>query len=210
MSPTICASDAKQLYESTPIYRNRFYTSDTMPNLVGLRDGPSPLSVEDQAKEDTLKAMQMEALGLQRRDHLSTTDFKENKASYIPTKQLESQRIVNKSRIGKGEKSKLDGWNSKTIKYATLPIRMLTMSQDAWTGLQDDGTDAQNLQAVNEGLGQTHRAKLMSDDSIRKYTGEENFRRRGHDFGSGRADRGARGGGNVGRAIRGGGGKAKG
>lgn len=117
--PIICVSNSKQLYESTPTYRNRFYTSNTMPNLVGLRDGPSPpsppLSMEDQAKQDTLKAMQMEALGLQRRDHLSTTDFKENKACYIPTKQLESQRIVNKSRIGKGEKSKLDGWNSKTI-----------------------------------------------------------------------------------------------
>lgn len=85
------------------------------------------------------------------------------------------------------------------------------MSQDAWTGLQDDGTDAQNLQAVNEGLGQTHRAKLMSDDSIRNYTGEENFRRRGYDIRGGHADRGARGSGNVGRALsRGGGGKARG
>lgn len=88
-----------------------------MPNLVGLRDGLSPPSVEDEAKQDTLRAMQMEALGLQRRDYLSTTDFKENKASYIPTQQLESQRTVNKGRIGNVEKSKLDGWNSKPITY---------------------------------------------------------------------------------------------
>lgn len=84
------------------------------------------------------------------------------------------------------------------------------MSQDAWTSLQDDGTDAQNLQAVNEGLGQTHRAKLMSDDSIRDYTGEETFRR-GRDIRGSRGDRSGRGGGHVGRVTgRGGRGKAKG
>lgn len=85
------------------------------------------------------------------------------------------------------------------------------MNQDAWTGLQDDGTDAQNLQAVNEGLGQTHRAKLMNDDSIRNYIGEANFRSRGRDYRVGRADHGARGGGNVGRATgQGEGGRARG
>lgn len=92
-----------------------------MPNLVGLRDGSSPLSLEDQAKNDTLVAMQMEALGLKRRDLLSTTDFKENKASYVPTGQLESHRLVNKSSIGKRQKTKLDGWNSKTIR-SNYPI----------------------------------------------------------------------------------------
>lgn len=86
-----------------------------MPNLVGLRDDSSPLSVKDQAKHDTLVAMQMEALGLRRREFLSTTDFKENKVSYVPTVQLESHRLVNKGAIGKGEKSKLEGWNSKTV-----------------------------------------------------------------------------------------------
>ena len=92
-----------------------------MPNLVGLRDGSSPLLGEDQAKYDTLVAMQMEALGLQRRDLLSTTDFKENKASYVPTGQLESHRLVNKGSIGKGHKSKLNGWNSKTL-YSNYSI----------------------------------------------------------------------------------------
>lgn len=84
------------------------------------------------------------------------------------------------------------------------------MSQDAWTSLQDDGTDAQNLQAVNEGLGQTHRAKLMSDDSIRDYTGEEKFRR-GRDTKGSRGNHIGRGGDNVRRATgHGGRGKAKG
>ncbi len=82
------------------------------------------------------------------------------------------------------------------------------MSQDAWTRLHDDGTDAQNLQAVNEGLGQTHRAKLMNDDSVRDYTGEESFQGGGR---SGRGGRGGRGAGQAGRAAaRGGGGKVKG
>ena len=85
-----------------------------MPNLVGLRDSPLSSSMEDQAKLDTLKAMQMEALGLSRRESLSTTDFKENKASYVSTASLEPQRLVNKGSIGEGEKSKLQGWNSET------------------------------------------------------------------------------------------------
>lgn len=85
------------------------------------------------------------------------------------------------------------------------------MSQDAWTRLQDDGTDTQNLRAVNEGLGQTHRARLMSDDSVRDYTGEENFCGGGRSGRGDRGDRGGRGGGNAGRTTgRGGRGKAKG
>ena len=85
-----------------------------MPNLVGLRDVPPATSMENQAKEDILIAMQMEALGIIRRDFLSTTDFKENKSSYVSTGKLESRRLVNNNSIGKGEKSKLEGWNSKT------------------------------------------------------------------------------------------------
>ena len=87
------------------------------------------------------------------------------------------------------------------------------MSQDAWTRLHNDGTDAQNLQAVNEGLGQTHRARLMNDDSVRDYTGEEILRggRGGRGGRVGRGDHGSRGGGNSGQATgRAGRGKAKG
>ena len=85
-----------------------------MPNLVGLRGGSPPLSIEDQAKHDTLNAIQLEALGLKRREILLTTDFKENKVAYVSAAHLESHRLVNKSSIGEGEKSKLKGWNSKT------------------------------------------------------------------------------------------------
>lgn len=77
---------------------------------------------------------------------------------------------------------------------------MLIISQAAWTHLHDDGTDSQNLQDVNEGKGQTHRAKLMQDESIRGYTGESSFRG------------GARGGrdGRRGYDSKGSGGKARG
>lgn len=88
---------------------------------------------------------------------------------------------------------------------------MLTIGQDVWACLKDDGTDSQNLKVVNEGLGQTHRAKLMSDDSVRDYTGEENFREGNRSVKGGRGDHGGRGGGNAGQARgRGGVGKAKG
>ena len=72
-----------------------------MPNLVRL---PSATSME-QAKVDTLVAMQVEALGLKRRDRLSTTDVKKNTATYVSTVELESRRLVNDGRISKGEKT---------------------------------------------------------------------------------------------------------
>ena len=75
-----------------------------------------------QAKVETLVAMQMEALGLKRRDRLSTTDFKENTANYVSTVELESRRLVNNSRISKGEKTKLEGWNSKTVQTNNLAV----------------------------------------------------------------------------------------
>lgn len=68
-------------------------------------------------------------------------------------------------------------------------------------GLEYDGTDAQNLENVNEGFGQTHRFKLMTDDSVRDYTGEENFRKGVHGGRGSRGDRGGRGGGHAGRAT---------
>ena len=74
---------------------------------------------------------------------------------------------------------------------------MLITSQDAWTHLQDDGTESQKLRDVNEGMGQTHRAKLMEDGSIRMYTSELNIR-------------GARGGRDGDNAVRSGRNKAKG
>ena len=92
-----------------------------MPNLVGLQDTPSAISMK-RAKVDTLVAMQMEALGLKRRDRLSTTDFKENTANYVSTVELESRRLVNNSRISKGEKTKLEGWNSKTVQTNNLAV----------------------------------------------------------------------------------------
>ena len=93
-----------------------------MPNLVGLRDIPSPPMMEDQGKRDTILAIQMEALGMTRRDFLSTRDFKENRLNYISTSDLEPQRLVNKGSIGKREKSKLEGWNSKTTSTKYLVI----------------------------------------------------------------------------------------
>lgn len=84
------------------------------------------------------------------------------------------------------------------------------MSPDAWTSLQDDDSDVRNLQAVNEGLGQTHRAKLMQDVSGRDYTGEDNFPK-GRGGKDGRSDHIGRGGGSPGRSTaRAAGAKAKG
>lgn len=88
---------------------------------------------------------------------------------------------------------------------------MLIIPQDAWTSLQNDGSDSQNLRDVNEGKGQTHRAKLMSNESVREYTDEANFRGGGRAGKSGRGGHGGRGSSDAGRVTGGGGkGKAKG
>ena len=68
----------------------------------------------DQARQNVLIDMQMEALGLSRRDFLSTRDFKENRSTFVPVKDLESRRLVHTASIGSAQKAKLDGWNSKT------------------------------------------------------------------------------------------------
>ena len=87
---------------------------------------------------------------------------------------------------------------------------MLIINSGAWTRLQDDGTDLQNLRDVNEGLGQTHRARLMRDGSTRESTAESNLQGERGGTNS-RGDRGGRGGGSFGRfKDRGSRGKAKG
>ena len=67
----------------------------------------------EQARQNTLIEMQMEALGLSRRDFLSTRDFKENRATFVPVAALESRRLVNTPSIGSAQKAQLEGWNSK-------------------------------------------------------------------------------------------------
>ena len=85
------------------------------------------------------------------------------------------------------------------------------MGVDAWTSLQDDGADSQNLRDVNEGLGQTHRARLMCDDGVRDHASESITRTRDCGGRSGREDNCDRGGGNTRQVIvRDGKGKVKG
>ena len=144
---------------------------------------PPATSMEDPTKEDTLRAMQMEALGSKCQEYLSTTDFKDNSSNYplsrrfgsihqfwnlclteliflrklarntnhmsfylrllsgratslsdISTVHFESQRLVNRSSISKGEKSKLGGWNSKAVHINYCRIRA-SHNQDTWTYL---------------------------------------------------------------------------
>lgn len=109
------------VYKSTITYQHPCRNPSNMPNLVGCRDASPPPSAVDQARHNTLIDMQMEALGLTRRDFLSTRDFKENRATFVPVADLESRRLVNTGSIGSAQKAKLEGWNSKTA-YANCSI----------------------------------------------------------------------------------------
>ena len=84
------------------------------------------------------------------------------------------------------------------------------MSPDAWTCLQDDDSDVQHLQVVNEGLGQTHRARLMQDVSSQDDTGKSIFQE-SHNSKDRRSEHFGRGGKSMKRSTaRDGGAKARG
>ena len=71
-----------------------------------------------------------------------------------------------------------------------------------YADIEDDGTNTEKLGDVNEGLGQTHRIRLLQDQSVRDYSGEEEDHRGGHGRRSRRSGLGdGRGGGNIGRAA---------
>ena len=69
----------------------------------------------------------------------------------------------------------------------SLGTKLTSFLLDVYRVIQDDGTVAPgDLQSVNEGLGQTHRAKLMEDDRVRAYTGEPDYRKGRNHNGSSR------------------------
>ena len=57
---------------------------------------------------DSIETAQMETLGPSRRDFLSTTDFKENRATLVPVTDLESRRLVNTASISTAQMQPLD------------------------------------------------------------------------------------------------------
>lgn len=129
-------------------------------------------------EDGILLARQLEDLGTKRRDFISTTDSKENKAAYRTVTELEGlrqSRQVSEGRHHSQGLRKLKAWNGKTNSSSTLPCSHIT---DVYVELHDDGTAQAELRdgvsaspsshqltdnhIVNEGLGQTHRAKLLT------------------------------------------------
>lgn len=63
-------------------------------------------------------AMQMEALGVRRREKITTTDFKENKSAFVSSEQIQSSRLVNQrgtaeSKLARGAVKQLNAWNGE-------------------------------------------------------------------------------------------------
>lgn len=70
-------------------------------------------------------------------------------------------------------KLKISGWKSELLIKISLYRNDQLLFPDVYRSIQDDGTlTPGDLRSVNEGLGQTHRAKLMVDDTVRTYSGE--------------------------------------
>ena len=61
-------------------------------------------------------------------------------------------------------------WRPGTVSSTTWrAIFKLTTGIAAYKILQEDGTITEDLGQINEGLGQTHRARLLVDDSVSQY-----------------------------------------
>ena len=95
-----------------------------------------PISAEEAEKNAIM--MQMEALGLERRDQISTKDFKEKRLEFVPLSHIqrrvdEAGTEENRLAAGSAARTHLAAWN--------------TVHQS----LREDGAVDQNLRDVNEG-----------------------------------------------------------
>ena len=114
-------------------------------------------------------------LGSVRREDLSKVDYKENNRPVIHSV-IESERLVNQKGTAEyasaAENSeKLSGWNSKHKSPHYVPP--LTLRIAAYRELENDGTFLEKLD--DSAKGQTHRAGLNEDKSLRNYEPEEDF-----------------------------------
>lgn len=110
------------------------------------RDGGDTSShIDEEERPSILELMQLEALVGGRIQTMRTADYKENKRAFVPSAFI-TRRVddvgTEENRAAQGEGGRnLTAWNT------------------AWTALQDDGTAAEDLGAVNEGNSLIH-AKL--------------------------------------------------
>lgn len=63
-------------------------------------------------------AMQIEALGVRRREKITTTDFKENKAAFVSSDDLQSSRLINQqgtaeSKRARAASKQISAWNGE-------------------------------------------------------------------------------------------------
>ena len=96
-----------------------------------------PRTIAEKEREENMLFVQLEALAKDRRDHLSTRDFKERRAEFVPSRNIVrrvDQAGTDENRSIQGEARKhLTAWNS------------------VYKDLQDDGTADLDLGDVNEG-----------------------------------------------------------
>ena len=114
-------------------------------------------------------------MGSVRREELSKADRKENYRPVIHSV-IESERLVNRKGTAEHASAaqnsqKLAGWNSKHKLAHSLPS--LTLRTAAYSKLENDGTFLEKLD--DSAKGQTHRAGLNEDRSLRSYQPEEDF-----------------------------------
>ncbi|KAL6714923.1 hypothetical protein ACLMJK_007183 [Lecanora helva] len=128
--------------------------------------------------EANAQQAQLEALGLNRRNVLSTREFKEKRAEFVPLGGI--QRRVDEA-----------GTEENRLAAQSGVRQQLTAWSAAWQDLKDDGTNDEGLQDVNEGTGQTHRGKLQQDADVKDYKPDDDDlyqrNRSSHSFRGGRS-----------------------
>ncbi|KAI9879984.1 MAG: hypothetical protein M1830_006101 [Pleopsidium flavum] len=144
-------------------------------------------TAEEKEREERLMAIQMEALGSQRRERISTEDSR-RKQMRIDSEALETSRLVNKAGSGAFKKAQenqegLSSWN------------------DAWKSLTADSS-AEVLQSLDD--GQSHRAGLSAKLASNYDDDPDNLQHHGGMTGrGGRGGGSGRGGGVMGTRARG-------
>ncbi|KAL8828936.1 MAG: hypothetical protein Q9191_002306 [Dirinaria sp. TL-2023a] len=135
-------------------------------------------------RDQRLLDLQMEALGSARRGAITEQGHKEDLRQ--ETRSVDSLQALRKANQA-GTQEIQDDQNLKSL--------VLTSRKEAWVKLSKDGTAELTLGNMND--GQTHRAKLMADPSLKNYVEGSDSLDRPSERGYGRNRRG-RGGGAVG------------
>ena len=124
----------------------RLYIADMAESVDAQVANATTNKLSEEQRKKNMLHMQMEALGMTRRENYSTTEFRENRREFVPLyriqRRIEQEGTEENLAVQGNTSAQLNAWNT------------------AWRRLKDDGAVTEELKEVNEGLGQTHVCSL--------------------------------------------------